>query len=81
MLRILLISLSLMAFLAACSTKEAAVKPTVSLADAKQDCFQQSQSMFNQTIDPQNPGANTYFSNCMQAKYGYSVEEIEKMSF
>ncbi len=80
-IHILLMVLSLTFLLSACASKESGKKPTVSLETAQQDCYQQSQSMFNQTIDPANPGENKYFSNCMQAKYDYSLEEIAEMSF
>ncbi len=80
-IRVFLMVLSLAFIVAGCAPKKSTTGTMVSLEDAQQDCFQQSQSMFNHTIDPASPDSNSYFSNCMQTNYGYSLEEIEAMNY
>ncbi len=81
-MRLLLVVLSFAFLLTACASKEKATRPEVSLYDAQQECYYQAQGMSNQPINTiEQPGLNKFFSNCMQVNYGYSVEEINEMSF
>ncbi len=83
-LRICLMVLSLSLVMGACAPKKSTnmmSEKEEEMISAKADCFQQAQSMYNQSIDPADASGNIYYSTCMQSKYGYTLEQIRAMDY
>ncbi len=84
LLRICLIVISFSLVVGACapqkSTKMMSEKEEQMIA-AKADCFEQAQSMSNESLDRSDASGNPYYSMCMQSKYGYTLEQIRAMDY
>ncbi len=74
--RVLMVALSCVMLLGACGPKKAVTQEKKTVKEAKEDCFQQAQSMYNNTINPASASSNDYFVMCMQSQYGYTLEQI-----
>ncbi len=81
-LRICIIVLSFTMLLGACGQKKNTKlmsEKEETMISAKADCMQQAQSMYNETIDTFDASSNSYYTTCMQTKYGYTPEQIRAM--
>ncbi len=67
--------------LTACASSQSQMPSykTEELQAAKADCLNEAREMTNEDLIAADASDNAYFSMCMQTRYGYTWEQVQRM--
>ncbi len=82
-MKYMLCFLCLFSLLAGCAVQEKGMMSYEEsrLRDAKKDCIEDANSIVDPPHSSDNVYWDSYFTMCMQTRYGYTSEQIRKMRY